>query len=100
MEYVDRQIHLLQQDGLGIVFADPDIENVLTGFLIWQAKALPSKAVETRYLIAEKRYVLCVSVELIGSRTRFLNSDLAVSWQIRARVCLSSSNLQRLRNSQ
>lgn len=69
--YADRQIHLLQQDGLGVVFGDPSIEKVLTGLPVWQAKAIEGETVEIRYLIPEKRYVLCASVSFIDRELDF-----------------------------
>lgn len=69
--YADRQIHLLHQDDLGIVFGDSDIEKVLAGLPVWQAKAIAGETVEIRYLTAEKRYVLCASVSCIDRELAF-----------------------------
>ncbi|MCY6492327.1 hypothetical protein [Leptolyngbya sp. GGD] len=69
--YADRQIHLLQQDGLGIIFGDPDLDKVLTGLPVWQAKAIGGETVEIRYFTTEKRYVLCTSISLLDRELDF-----------------------------
>lgn len=67
----DRQIHLLHQDDLGIVFGDPDLDKVLTGLPLWQAKAIGGETVEIRYFTTEKRYVLCTSISLLDRELDF-----------------------------
>lgn len=67
----DRQIHLLQQDGLEIVFGDSDLDKVLTGLPVWQAKATEGETVEIRYFTTEEYYVLCTSISLLDRELDF-----------------------------
>ncbi|MBN8564113.1 MAG: hypothetical protein J0L70_26610 [Leptolyngbya sp. UWPOB_LEPTO1] len=69
--YADHQIYLLQQDGLSIVFGDPDLDKVLTGLSVWQAKAIGGETVEIRYFATEQRYVLCTSISLLDRELDF-----------------------------
>lgn len=69
--YADRQVHLLQQDGLVIVFGDSNINKILSALPIWEAKKLEGETVEIRHLTAEKRYVLCASVSLMDRELHF-----------------------------